>query len=52
MQIFYQKICQFFILEETDYIGNWKTAQEKYCLFGVKLSMSDDDFSRIDTSRV
>lgn len=52
MQIFYQKICQFFILEETDYIGNWQTDQETYWLSRVKLTMSDDDFSWIDTSRV
>lgn len=47
-----RKICQFFILEETDYIGNWKTAQERYWLFGVKLTTSNDDLSQIDTSRV
>lgn len=30
-------------------ISNWETAQEKYWLFRVKLTMSDD-FSWIDTS--
>lgn len=46
------RICQFFVLEERDYTGNWKTAQEKNWLFRVKLTMSDDDFYWTDTSRV